>query len=242
MTMKNERNTINQQIQPQKREALSREQFGASDDTEGESLWLVPYGNMMTVLMVLFLILYAFAYFENTSNYEKIITTLQSEFAKLDRKKAEKFRAKQNEAAAAMQISEYISEKGLDKIAQVDINAQRIRIQLATPILFDSGSASLKTDASPMLDEIANLVEKIPNKVIIEGHTDNIPIQTREYNSNWELSIDRAINVINYFVSRGLPPDKFAAAGYGEYQPVASNDTPEGRSKNRRIEIIIERT
>ncbi len=197
---------------------------------------------MMTVLMVLFLILYSFAYFENTSNYERIITKLQSEFANLDKKKAEKFESKQKEAQAAEQIADYFSEKGLDKIANVDINAQRIRIQLATPVLFGSGDAEIMTDSATVLDEIANLINKVPNKVVIEGHTDNIPIKTAQYSSNWELSVDRAINVINYFGSTGIPPERFAAAGYGEFQPVASNETPEGRSKNRRIEIIIVRT
>ncbi len=211
-------------------------------DTESESLWLVPYGNMMTVLMVLFLILYSFAYLGDTSGYEKIVTRLQSEFAKLDRRKAEKFEPKQQEAHVAEEIADYFSEKGLDKIANVDINAQRIRIQLATPVLFGSGEAALKTDSVAILNEIATLIRKVPNKVIIEGHTDNIPIKTAEYSSNWELSVDRAINVINYFGSIGILPERFAAAGYGEFQPVSSNDTPEGRSKNRRIEIIIVRT
>lgn len=211
-----------------------------SSDTEVSGvLWLIPYGNMMTVLMVLFLILYSFAYFADTSNYERTITRLQSEFAKLDRGLSKKFAAKEKEAETASQMVDYLSEKGLDKLTQVDINAQRIRIQLATPILFDSGDARLKPEAIGVIDEIASLLKKIPNKVIIEGHTDNIPIKTHQYNSNWELSIDRAINVINYFSSVGLPPERFAAAGYGEFQPIASNDTPEGRSKNRRIEIII---
>jgi len=214
----------------------------SEEEDDGESLWLVPYGNMMTVLMVLFLILYSFAYNQNTSSYEKVLTKLQDDFARLNKKSEEKFAAKRKEAEAATQISEYLSEKGLDKMAQVDINAQRIRIQLATPVLFDSGDAELKKEATAILDELAQMLKKIPNNIIVEGHTDNIPISTPKYANNWELSVDRAINVINYMQSLGVPPERFSAAGYGEFQPIAPNDTPEGRAKNRRIEFIIIRT
>ncbi|PKN02132.1 MAG: hypothetical protein CVU77_01545 [Elusimicrobia bacterium HGW-Elusimicrobia-1] len=212
------------------------------DDINPESLWLIPYGNMMTVLMVLFLILYSFTYNQNSSSYEQVLTQLQSEFTKLDKKAQEKFEAKQKESQAAAEISNYLSEKGLDKLANVDVNAQRIRIQLATPVLFDSGDAELKLEAASVMDEIAEMLRKVPNKVIVEGHTDNIPISTPKYANNWELSVDRAINVINYMNKLGVPSERFAAAGYGEFQPVGTNDTLEGRSKNRRIEFIIVRT
>jgi chemotaxis protein MotB len=212
------------------------------DETNPESLWLIPYGNMMTVLMVLFLILYSFTFNQNSSSYEKVLTQLQSEFTKLDKKAQQKFEAKQKESQAATEIADYLSEKGLDKLANVDVNAQRIRIQLATPVLFDSGDAELKLAAASVMDEIAEMLQKVPNKVIVEGHTDNIPISTPKYANNWELSVDRAINVINYMNKLGIPSERFAAAGYGEFQPVDSNDTLEGRSKNRRIEFIIVRT
>ncbi|MDI6757966.1 MAG: OmpA family protein, partial [Endomicrobiia bacterium] len=192
--------------------------------------------------MVLFLILYSFTFNQNSSSYEKVLTQLQSEFTQLDKKAQKKFEAKQKESEAAAEIADYLSEKGLDKLANVDVNAQRIRIQLATPVLFDSGAAELKMDAASILNEIADMLKKVPNKVIVEGHTDNIPISTSKYANNWELSVDRAINVINYMKTIGLPPERFAAAGYGEFQPVTANDTLEGRSKNRRIEFIIVRT
>lgn len=219
-----------------------RERRSDDDDTDPGSLWLIPYGNMMTVLMVLFLILYSFTFNQNSSSYEKVLTQLQSEFTQLDKKAQKKFEAKQKESEAATEIADYLSEKGLDKLANVDVNAQRIRIQLATPVLFDSGAAELKMDAASILNEIADILKKVPNKVIVEGHTDNIPISTLNYANNWELSVDRAINVINYMKTIGLPPERFAAAGYGEFQPVTANDTLEGRSKNRRIEFIIVRT
>ena len=112
-------------------------------------------------------------------------------------------------------------------------------ISLSGNVLFDSGQADLRPDGLPILDEVAWRLASLKNELRIEGHTDNIPITTPLYSSNWELSAARATTVARYLAEHGLAPKRLSAAGYGEYRPVASNDTREGRSQNRRVDIVV---
>jgi chemotaxis protein MotB len=115
-------------------------------------------------------------------------------------------------------------------------------ITLANNILFDSGKARIKNDAGPILGKIANVIKnRAPDKNIgIEGHTDNIPIKYSSWKSNRELSTARANNVYHYLVDRaGLTPSKLRTIGYGQFRPIAGNNTAAGRAKNRRVEIVI---
>ena len=109
------------------------------------------------------------------------------------------------------------------------------------PVLIDSGSADLKSFSVPRTSSVAQVLKEIQNSVLIEGHT-NIPIRRGEYNSNWEFSSARAQSVLKFLIEKeNLPPERFSALGYGEYKPAVSNDTPEGRAVNRRIEINVMR-
>ena len=114
-------------------------------------------------------------------------------------------------------------------------------IVLSDDILFDSGKAELKKDAYPILDKVIAIIkQKVPDKNIgVSGHTDNVPITYSNWKSNWELSSARATNVLYYLEGKGIPPKQLSATGYGEHRPIASNDTAAGRSKNRRVEIVI---
>ena len=98
----------------------------------------------------------------------------------------------------------------------------------------------LDTFARLVLDKMATIIERAGQKVRVEGHTDNIPIRSGKFASNWDLSTARATRVLMYLQEMGsIPPGKLAAAGYGEFRPLAPNDTPEGRAKNRRVEFVI---
>lgn len=135
---------------------------------------------------------------------------------------------------------ERLLQKGdLKKYSTLEVNESQIRLILNTPVLFDSGRAQIKKETKRLLDELARTLAITDDKVIIEGHTDNIPIKSARFRSNWELSARRAVNVINYFVDKGFSPKRFIAAGYGEYFPRFSNDIPIQRRKNRRIEIVL---
>jgi chemotaxis protein MotB len=123
---------------------------------------------------------------------------------------------------------------------RVRIDRGRMVVELAENILFDSGRADLKEDGQVALAEVAEVLETIPDRNFqIAGHTDNIPINSRRFPSNWELSTARAVTVTRFLAEQGMPRERLSAAGYAETQPVASNDTPEGRAQNRRIEIVL---
>lgn len=114
-----------------------------------------------------------------------------------------------------------------------------VEIEINTSILFASGSAQLESDAIPVLRQLADVLEKYPNAIQVEGFTDNVPIDTPIFPSNWELSAHRAASVVHLFMDQGVQPDRMAAIGYGEYRPIADNATPAGRRKNRRVVVVI---
>ena len=119
-------------------------------------------------------------------------------------------------------------------------NEKGITIRLKDTLLFDSASADIKESSLETIKDIANFLTTIDNPVIIEGHTDSIPIKNSQYATNWELSTARAINIIKYLTTNyNLSPKRLSAVGYGEYAPIFDNTTNEGREKNRRVDIII---
>ncbi len=149
-------------------------------------------------------------------------------------------------AAAEARVNEFKSllakfksliDAGKLKVRIVD---GRMVVVLATDILFSSGSANLSKDGKVALAEVAQVLASIPKRSFqVEGHTDNVPIATAQYPSNWELASSRAINVLKSMVESGLPTGRVSAASFGDSRPTAPNDTPEGKAQNRRIEIII---
>jgi chemotaxis protein MotB len=203
-----------------------------------QNLWMVSFADLMTILMIFFLSLFGYAYSGASTHYEKAVTALQKDVASKGERAA--LDAKEKEAVAAEQIETFIKSKDLTKFAKVETTAQKVKISFANPVLFDSGSAELKNNAVSALDGIAALIAPLDNEVIVEGHTDNVPISSAKYRSNFELSAARAFSVINYFIGqKRISPIRFSAFGYGEFRPLAANDNEDNRAKNRRIEINI---
>ncbi len=141
----------------------------------------------------------------------------------------------------AEKVSEALVESGIDKDVDIEFTSQYVQLTLKGSVLFDSGSSELKSEAMPMIQKIAVILERYASSTIeIEGHTDNVPIHTSKYESNDVLSSYRALSMFDYLVQNtSLDPAKIKHSGRGEYIPVADNSTPEGRAKNRRIEIKI---
>ena len=141
----------------------------------------------------------------------------------------------------AERIEEAIEESQMEDKIQLDFTSQYVQLTLKGAILFDSGSASLKKDAMPVIERVALILERYAESEIeIEGHTDNVPIHTSRFANNNELSSARALSMFDYLVENtALEPAKIKHSGRGEYLPIADNSTPEGRAKNRRIEIKI---
>lgn len=129
-----------------------------------------------------------------------------------------------------------------DKQVKLKMAQRGLVITFLAEILFDSGKAKIRSTGKKVLNKVAKVIleRRIEQNIGIEGHTDNVPIKYSGYRSNWELSTARATSVLHYLADeRGLMPEKLSATGYGEYRPVASNATKEGRQKNRRVEIVI---
>ncbi len=197
-------------------------------------LWMAPYGNLMVLLVVLFIALYGFGrIYSSSAKYEKTLAALGKDV------KTEKIRAQEKEAELAGKLEQYLGQQAAGQSAKVEINAQKIKISLPSPVLFDVGKADLKNEAKESLNEISEMLKDINNQVIVEGHTCNLGIGGGKYSSNWELSAARAFSVIKYFIDNGLEPHRFSAYGYAEFIPISLNDCEENRAKNRRIEIII---
>ncbi len=143
--------------------------------------------------------------------------------------------------ALAEKIQEALDERNLEDEVDVAFTAQFVQLTLKGALLFDSGSTLLKDDAKPILDQVGLILERYADGTIeIEGHTDNVPMSGAKYSNNNELSSGRALSVFDYILSiTNLDPANIKHAGRGEYLPVADNSTPEGRAKNRRVEIKI---
>ena len=156
---------------------------------------------------------------------------------------AEKMEQKRIERSEqlAEQVQEVVDETNLTGKIDVQFTSQYVQLTLNGAILFDSGQAELKRDVLPILGNVGIILEKYAaNTIEIEGHTDNVPINSSRYANNNELSSARALSVFDYFVDNtNLNPANIKTSGRGEYVPVADNSTPEGRAANRRVEIRI---
>ncbi|MFH1620117.1 MAG: flagellar motor protein MotB [bacterium] len=212
----------------------------SAETSKDNPLWLVVLSAIMTNMMLFFLILYVFNIVPEetkkgfSSGFQKKAVKAAKE------KKAEKIVRKFQEKEAAQTISQQLSETGLGTMASVEVTEKQIRIKMASPVLFRSGQARLTRDARIALDALGKSITGLKNEIIVEGHTDNIPVGHVEYKNNWELSAARASAVIDYFSENfKMPQESLIAAAYGESRPLAGNESAEGRRKNRRIEVVI---
>ena len=143
---------------------------------------------------------------------------------------------------AKRMLEDKLSQEISDKQILLEQTSRGLVITMANDILFDSGKAKLKKHAKGVLAKIAGVINQAaPDRNIgVEGHTDNVPIKHSGWKSNWELSVARATSVVHYLIDEcSIEPQKLSAIGYGEYRPIETNDTKEGKARNRRVEIII---
>ena len=155
------------------------------------------------------------------------ISKLKNDLSELERAKAE--------------LENRLKSEINDKQVKVEMAEKGLVITFVSEVLFDSGKAALRNDSLPKLDKVATVLNTTVAdlNVGIEGHTDNQPIKKSGWKSNWELSSARALSVLHHLGEKGVSEPRLAATGYGEYKPVATNDSKEGRQKNRRVEIVI---
>jgi chemotaxis protein MotB len=166
--------------------------------------------------------------------------------AEADRQRQLAARLAEEKSALQQRSSEYESlAASLDqeiKAGRVQLTELqgKVTVRMAERVLFPSGSAVINSEGTRTLEKVAEAFKNVTGRIVrVEGHTDNMPIHTDRFPSNWELSAARAIAVVRYLQERGVDPAVLGAAGYAEFQPIASNDSPEGRAQNRRIEISL---
>jgi chemotaxis protein MotB len=220
-----------------------------AEEDEGPTapFWLVTYSDMVTLLLTFFVMIVAMSEIKKESLMEALSyfkgQTSVFENSKpipiVPRKKEDdsaKERAKKVESLIA-----YVESEGLQDKVQLNFEEESIHIVITDSVMFNSGSSALLESAQRVLDLIASVTQDTTESMTVIGHTDNRPIRTSQFPSNWELSAGRAASVVRFLLSQenSLPPDRYQAIGKGEFDPVDTNETPEGRARNRRIELLI---
>jgi chemotaxis protein MotB len=164
----------------------------------------------------------------------------KKQIAALEQQKAQLQTASQQDKSQYDSLVRSLTEEVKKGELQVRQYKDMLTVDVAEQLFFDSGRADLKDTGKAVLKKVGEALKGYEDKVIrVVGHTDNVPIKTRVFPSNWELSVARATTVVRYLQETGIPPERMVASGRAEYQPVAENDTADGRKKNRRIEITL---
>lgn len=231
------------------------------DDHIDES-WLIPYADILTLLLALFIVLFSMstvdqkkleqmsqvfsqifdggtAFMEHPSPIDVPKTPNQTNETETSSAYIE-----DQQALSEIQdsVEEYIAVNALEKQFATKLTDEGLLVTIRENILFDMGQADVKTEYRQIAEDIADLlVFDPPRNVVITGHTDDIPISSSEFSSNWELSVMRSVNFLKILVQNNtIDPLYFSAKGYGEFKPVASNETAAGRAQNRRVEVLIQ--
>ncbi len=229
--------------------------------------WLLPYADILTLLLALFIVLFASSSI-NISKYEAIMNSFKTEFTgtNVDSSKqglsteppeTPTDHAQEEEPPKEEQppdegetedpeldelkrrMESYIKNNDLDAVVTLSESKRGVEITLKDVILFDPGQAILKEHSFKTLNAIIGLLKALPNPISIEGHTDNVPIGNAPYRSNWELSSARASSVLHYFASKNIQESRLQFTGYGEFKPLVPNNTVDNRQSNRRVNIVI---
>lgn len=232
---------------------MSKKKKHQQHEEEGGEAWLLPYSDLMTLLLAVFIVLFAVsqvdqakakdmseAFTEEMMTQSYIISqlneqeTVQNESPPVSESERQKLEALKAELDAKLQ------SENLAASITTSIDKRGLVISFNNAIIFEPGSAAIKKENEDTLLEISDMIHVMDNYIRIEGHTDNIPMNSDLFPSNWDLSSARAVNVVRLFVNNAnASPEKLIAVGYGEYRPIADNATEEGRAKNRRIDIIV---
>lgn len=212
----------------------------AEENVDG---FIATFADTMTLLLTFFILLYSMSSIEE-EKLQQVASAMSEQLTGeigpgisnidvvIDNSKKPK-----EELIKAVNL--FIEKENLQDKIEVRVTDKGVILQVANSLLFDSGSAEIKPASLQVLNKLGQLFATLKNEVIVEGHTDNVPTRGK-YPSNWELSTARSVNVVKHFIEIDkMNPEQFIASGYGEYKPIAPNDTVENKSKNRRVDILI---
>ncbi|MES2150404.1 MAG: flagellar motor protein MotD [Pseudomonadota bacterium] len=235
---------------------MARKKF--EEQPENHERWLISYADLITLLFAFFVVMYAISVV-NEGKYRMFSDALGSAFG--GRSNAQP----QNETQPAINLPNIVAKKRaeamrrekerLSRLAsdlkstlaplvkegkvRVTQNSRGVSVEINASVLFDPGEAALTAESNQALRALAVLLKSDPHAVQVEGHTDNTPIRNLQFPSNWELSAVRASSVVRLFTDSGVAPERLTVVGYGSNISVATNDTPEGRARNRRVAVTI---
>ena len=217
-------------------------------ETAGMMRWLLTYADMITLMLALFIILFAMSTISRVKvqQFARLVSAGFDNTWSVNQPPnggengEQSFNADANIPAVERELEQYVAQHKLQNQVQVHMDHRGLVITLLSDkSYYNSGSAELRPETLPILDTIASFLKKNKNLVRVEGNTDNVPIHTAQYPTNWELSTARAVGVVRYLVERdGLAPDRISAAGYGEFRPRTKNDNDADRQQNRRVDIV----
>jgi chemotaxis protein MotB len=199
----------------------ARIQHRAARDDDSNPLhdatWLYSYADLMTQLLIfsiLMLVVLGLKDPKKTQRDDQLVETVK-------------------------QVEQFVKDSGLADSMAIDRASDRLVIRMKSAILFGEAQAVLTSQAESVLAGLAPVLARAPSRLRVEGHTDDLPIRSAVFPSNWELSTARAISVIRYLEEHGIDRDRLSVGGYGEFHPLAPNDSAERRALNRRVEIVV---
>ncbi len=227
------------------------------DGPENHERWLISYADFITLLFAFFVVMYAISSV-NEGKYQVFSNALISAFGGgpppptamveqampipnvLARRRQEaNKREKENMTRIAQTLRSTMAPLVKEGRLRVTQNSRGVTVEINASELFDSGEAKLTPEAQEVLASLAEILRPDPHAVQVEGHTDMTPINTAQFPSNWELSAVRAASVVRLFIANGVPAGRLSVVGYGDTIPVALNDDPVGRARNRRVAVTI---
>jgi chemotaxis protein MotB len=236
---------------------MSRRKKKKHHEEHIDESWLTPYSDILTLLLALFIVLFASSSIDSvkframSGVFNDVFnggTGVMDNPSPIDsdsdpsNKGGIRGKTEQEELSNVQdRVNEYIQDNNLGKQLDTSLTGEGLLVTIRDNVLFESGVAEVREGDRRIAQEISTLlVMDPPRSIVISGHSDNIPIKNEQFDSNWDLSVMRAVNFMEVLLENDeLEPEWFSAKGFGEYKPVASNETAEGRAKNRRVEILI---
>ena len=219
-------------------------EVGAKAGEEGSPAWMATFADMMSLLLTFFILMYAIASQNTARVLHEVLGIEEKSLGVIDlidkitiQKSLQELTGLNNP-----NILDDMDDIAEDSAMAVDTNEAKVVVRVPGASLFKPGQADLQLSGRPVLDSVIAVIRKYPDyKIHIQGHTDDDPISTERFPTNWELSAARATAVLRYFFDKGVEPEKMTATGYADTFPLASNDTDQGRSLNRRVEFVLEK-
>jgi len=234
---------------------MARSRKGGHGEHDNLDRWLLTYADLITLLLGLFVVLYSMAQINESKFHEVVIalghlfggkSTIQlnkdvptTVIQESDKEDLDKSPLSEKQKEIAMQVNKAMGQYIKSGKVSIVRSPSGLTIHLLEALLFDIGKANLKPEAMNILDELIPIISNLPNDIRFEGHTDNVPINTGQFPSNWHLSVARGLNTAYYMIQKGVNPQKISIVGYSEYRPVAPNDSDANRALNRRVDIVI---